>query len=380
MAVPARLMESEAERWSFSKLDTYQKCPHAWYQVYRLGRRGPDTGPTLLGRTVHSILEELAKWRSRQALVYEERRMAMELTVKLFQEAQAAAPGLLEAGDLDVIRDMVEAARLWLPSALTDYDVERHLVREADGITFHGYADLIHRVPGRPPLILDWKTGRHVYAPEETQQLGLYSWMLGEERTTVRLVFLREGRALEAEVVRAEAEEAGAWAVGLVREILAKGDDPAAFEPRPNGLCAWCHLREECPAAGEWVAPGVIATLEEAQAEARRLLVQEAVVKGRRDALAKWAKANGIFTAEGQEFGCFPTKELEADPKAVVEVAELLGFGPEVWAALSLASAKAESLARRHPELAGLIAWKERPGYFRHRRASSMEGDGAGDS
>ncbi|MDA8146484.1 MAG: PD-(D/E)XK nuclease family protein, partial [Thermaerobacter sp.] len=301
------------------------------------------------------------------------------LTAKLFREACAASPGLLEPEDEQVVRDMVRSATLWLPPALTDYDVERHLVREAEGITFHGYADLIVRVPGQPPLILDWKTGRHVYAPEETRQLGLYSWMWGQERTTVRLVFLREGRALEAEVSREEAEEAGAWAVDLVREILAKGDDPEAFSARPNGLCAWCHLRDECSAAGEWVAPGVIGSLEEAQEEARRLLVQEAVVKGRRDALARWAKANGTFTAEGQEFGCFPTRELEADPKAVIEVAELLGFGQEAWAAVALASAKAESLMRRHPELDGLITWREKPGYFRHRRANK-EGDGVSDS
>ena len=307
--------------------------------------------------------------------------MLAEMTAKLFEEARAAAPGLLEVSDLDAIRDMVEAARLWLPSALADYDVERHLVREAEGITFHGYADLIERTVGQPPLILDWKTGRHVYGPEETRQLGLYSWMLGEERTSVRLVFLREGRSLEAEVTREKAEEAGAWAVGLVREILAKGDDPEAFPATPNGLCAWCHLRGECSAAGEWVAPGVIATLEEAQAEARRLLVQEAVVKGRRDALARWAKANGPFEAEGQEFGCFPTKELDADPKAVIEVSELLGVGEEAWAAVALASAKAESLMRRHPELDGLITWREKPGYFRHRRANAnKEGSGMDDN
>lgn len=261
--------------YSASKLSLFEQCPRRYFYRHIAclpGEPSVQHPGTFMGSRVHDALEflygevkagrlptsdELAAWFRRR-----------------WTEKWTTEPAALPAWD---------SAERWLSigeSCLSRYYAQHHpfsadetlgLERfvefplDPEGtIRFRGFIDRLARTPDGTIRVHDYKTQDSVPQQAEVDahdQLTFYELAIRHELNhsgPVELVwhFVRAGVALVSKRTPEQLERVRAGAINLIKNIEARTDGEAAFEPKPSRLCQWCEHRKACPAsAGAGVKP-----------------------------------------------------------------------------------------------------------------------------
>lgn len=250
-AVPAPRDPDDDRLWlSFSRTDTYLRCP----QRYKLGYvdKLPDPpGPSLSwGATIHRALEvwfgaKLPSPPPVEVLLkalydhWDDRGFAgmpREEKVRWYREAQAV-----------VRRAHERLAPDYVPAVASEQWFEIPL----DGdVVLCGSIDHVTRTRPGGLGVVDFKTDRRAKTRQQVRaslQLALYAFatqqLWGIEPDWVALDFV----AADVRVVVDAADLDVSAAVDRVLEV-ADAVRAEAFAPRPGRQCRWCPFRTACPA------------------------------------------------------------------------------------------------------------------------------------
>jgi ATP-dependent helicase/nuclease subunit B len=276
--------------YSATALDTYLRCPLAFYQKYvlNLGKREESSAgvePADIGTFVHEVLFQYFKSRTGRPLgAGDADRVAMaalvdELFAEKFGPAETGANRLLRnqirshLGDFtaDYLRGLFQSHRVEMRALELDVTASR------EGFALRGRIDAVQERDGKPCLI-DYKTSanRASYALRldsldvedrstwstavKTLQLPFYVLLYSAEKGIpmgdVRAMFLLLGRTrldegIELHLFAGEGAPADAWPrlesviFGLLREIVSP-DVPFAPAADPKTACAYCDFTGIC--------------------------------------------------------------------------------------------------------------------------------------
>lgn len=218
----------EKRRWSYSRLEKYQTCPHAYYLKYVAGFDEHETPEMILGHETHRLIQAC-------------------LTGTAAPEASLEAQLLAEK----VLRWILDGQ--WTPVAV-EKEFEIPLDRE-NVIT--GVIDAI--LKKHELVLLDWKTGWRRYSVKKHyQQLGLYVWaarLLGYniDKCGYMLVRYRFPFRWESDLENI-AQKALDWAKRLINQVQQAHEKyqngviaPEAFPAKPNSTCGRCSFLSMCP-------------------------------------------------------------------------------------------------------------------------------------
>lgn len=240
-------------RLSFSRIDTYRRCPLQFRYGYIDKLPGRPSPHLSFGSAVHEALErlydrKLPDWPDEDELV----------------------SFLYDAWDSSgfVHRDRSEQLRFYRMGqrALRDYHRREHEDFEVpvgtevwfelpvrDEALIVGSIDRVDRDEDGGLHVVDYKTGkvRDRGAVAGSLQLAIYALacehLYGRLPETVCLDYVVAGVRIPVAVDEMDLDRVPEVAVRTARRIRAE-----EFDPTPNNLCPWCDYRDICPA---WEAP-----------------------------------------------------------------------------------------------------------------------------
>lgn len=265
-------------RLSFSRVDTYRRCPRKYRYAYVDGLPQPPSPHLSFGSSVHAALES---WWDRKL---PDPPPLDDLLQALYDNWDTTGFADLDRDEQlrwytharDVLaRHHERFAGTYTPPAAVEQWFEIPL---PDDITVVGSIDLVIATPAHGDRasgglgIVDWKTNRRAHTRSEVAanlQLAIYALaaehLWGQQPEWVALDFVVPG--VRVTVPREEIDVEAA--VTAVRETAA-AIRAEEYPLRPSGLCAWCEFRAECP-AGTGEGPDVAAlAVQELRRLARR--------------------------------------------------------------------------------------------------------------
>lgn len=234
-----RLEEHEAERG----------CPRQ-YQAKYVDKRVPDRGQVYeldYGSLIHNVLFRMEEHGEgpEEAL---DKEFPAWMPPEAYREALDDLHGYLERGSSPMDRFGTVGVEEHL-------DAELYVDEEFGPIHMRGFVDWlgIDLDDPRTLHVVDYKTNRHPPSTEDVRgdvQLKTYHWLAmkhaerwGIDRVVVHLDAIK-WREVEVAFTPQEIEDWHGWAVAVVRAILR--DEEAA--PVVNPGCAWCPVKDDCPA------------------------------------------------------------------------------------------------------------------------------------
>ena len=236
-------------RLSFSRVDTYRKCPLQYRFRYLDGLPEEPSPHLSFGSSIHAALE--AFW---------DRKLPDPPPVEVL--LQALYDQWDSSGFAGVHRDeqlrwyrhardvVVRHHARFADARLTPVACEQWFTLSLpDDIEVAGAIDLV--IPSQASIgIVDWKTNRRAKSRSQVAgslQLAIYALaakhLWGYEPAWVALDFVVPG--VRVTVPREEIDTEAA--VTTIREVAAQIRSER-FDPRPTPLCSWCDFRAECPA------------------------------------------------------------------------------------------------------------------------------------
>jgi putative RecB family exonuclease len=248
--MPAPPPRDPGLRLSFSRVDTYERCPLQFRFRY-LDKLPSTPSPNLSwGQAIHAALE--AWW---------DQKLPQPPPVGVLY--QALYDHWDDTGFTDMSRDEKLVwyrhardvltrhhqlySRDYIPAVACEQWFELDL---GDGVALCGSIDHVARTPGGGLGVVDWKTNRRARSRTEVAaslQLAVYTLatreLWGREPEWVALDFVVPG--LRVTVDRADIDVDGA--VARIRAAAARIADEQ-FDPAPSPLCNWCDYRGVCPA------------------------------------------------------------------------------------------------------------------------------------
>ena len=256
--------------FSFSKLNTFSRCPRQFFYKYVLRRREPTSLELLFGRGVHGGMEtdNLAKLRGEnlslaavlEAAVEEYRGEAedtgMKVDVDAFaQEHERQLSIYDETGQRAAIRPIPGSVEAGFQVSLEVYDGER---RPPAAVIVEGYTDVVSESRDGK-VVVDFKTaGRPASAPEVANNLQLALQAIGAEAPGGGIVsFVKAGKQKPTAKTRMTTFDDAArsrvlgWignTISSIRAALRSGDFPMCAPQ--DGKCIRCEFKRYCwPAA-----------------------------------------------------------------------------------------------------------------------------------
>ncbi|QBI18261.1 PD-(D/E)XK nuclease family protein [Egibacter rhizosphaerae] len=280
----------EPLRLSFSRVDTYRRCPRQYRYAYIDKLPQPPSPHLSFGSSVHGALERWWDRKLPDPPPLEELLQALydawDTTGFAGMEREEQLRWYTHARDV-LARHHARFAEHYVPPVAVEQWFEVPL---PDDIVVVGSIDLVVPTGAGTDAssgaasnglgIIDWKTNRRAKTREQVAgdlQLAIYALaarhLWGHDPDWVALDFVVPG--MRVTVPREEIDVDAA--VAKVRETAARIRSEA-FEPQPSRLCAWCDFRTECPAGGDegpdlpGVAVGELRRLKRRQArDARRI-------------------------------------------------------------------------------------------------------------
>ena len=333
----------EKPRYSISRLNLYERCPHAYRMVYLEGvPRTPDEARDR-GHQLHRLVAQ-----------YLERLITSQRPTDWEWARQAVPPDALP-----------EVADIWerfyttftLPPDLEAPGVERELafdrkwrpVRfDSKRARFRMVIDF-HFRQGELGVIVDWKSNRTIAnGVEKNLQLLAYGWGLRQAiypdtaEVLLRLHFLRYGREQEVLLTPADLEGVPDLLEDKIRVI----EKDKIFEPTPGSFCGQCGVTAHCPVMSRALVPVEVlapATREEAEKAAALLLTLQQMEKELSARLKDWVREHGPVQVGDLTYGPTTVTTYDLDARAVVEF--LLNEGLEreaVWPFLNITKTSLE--------------------------------------
>jgi PD-(D/E)XK nuclease superfamily len=287
-----------------------------------------------LGTLVHDVLAEIMRTLRRQG----ERQIPTQEAVEIMREVYSISPITLPSQERDDLRWMVLkfCEYVFEPEAILaiEQPLETVIVcPDGEPRVLTGRPDLLLRDGDRGIVINDWKSGRAVPRSPRTPppegepiqgkqylsdrghfQLDCYGLLALESYPAAQYAILRElhlrsGEIREAVLGRGELEhvsyELGAHMQKLAR-ALEEGEDSALWGPRPGRHCAkQCPVAASCPIPAEQRGLGLIGGEGEADDQAARYVVVDALRQQMRGQLKAWHEETGLVPAVGDGTGLY---------------------------------------------------------------------------
>lgn len=265
---------AEPPTLSYSSVRTYQECPLRWKFLYVDRLPEAPRGYFSFGRTVHAVLEELA----RPLVVPVERALPGGRTQRTLEQFTGAGTGAPPRAPMSREELLAAYARLWVSEGYaspeeesryraqgeemllhyyaeftaeppTPVAVEAHLEARWEGLPIHGYLDRIDLTAEGGLEILDYKTTRNLSWADAagSDQLSFYQVLVEQNyRAPVAglvLYDLRGHGALRVKPRAAAELDALHTGVGEVSD----GIRDERFDPRPARHCQRCEFQSRCP-------------------------------------------------------------------------------------------------------------------------------------
>jgi RecB family exonuclease len=229
-----------AMRFSFTRLDTYRRCPFQYKLRYQLHVPSQPRPGTRLALALHAALAEF--YRDRSPMPYPDNRLAafdaqwpMELS-----ERDARA---LEAGRRLLVDSFRRQGDTW-PQVRC---VEESFRLELGRYTLTGILDRVDELPDGSLQIVDYKTTRTPPQEPDTFQLDVYQLGLaaktGQLASRIVFEYLRHGLQQVVEVDDRNLRRTIERVEAVVTAV--EGDDVLA--PRPGEHCRRCDYVAYCP-------------------------------------------------------------------------------------------------------------------------------------
>lgn len=323
--------------YSFSKLESYASCPHAYKKIYLERIPRTESEALVTGSTVHKVVADY-------------------LNRLILNGLQTDWEWAGKVDFLDVPNDVHEIwARFWnnfvLPPGMEAPGVEKRLAFdrawqptgffEPDAY-FRMVVDLAYR-QGSLAVIQDWKTNRVIpETVEKNLQLRIYGWGTRQalfpaaQEILLRLHFLRYGAERELLLLPEDLDTVPQELEAKIAVIEAEKH----FDPTPGSFCGWCGVTAHCPVMAQALVPANIlypVNHEDAVKAATLLLAIQTMDKALKDHLKKYVQEFGPVVVGDQVYGSSISTTYDLDPKEITE--KLLGEGLEVgqvWGLLNL--------------------------------------------
>jgi CRISPR/Cas system-associated exonuclease Cas4 (RecB family) len=326
----------EKPKYSISRLNLYEQCPHAYRVVYLEGvPRGPDEARDR-GRQLHEMVAQ-----------YLERLISGRRHTDWDWARQAVPPDALP-----------EVADIWenfyttftLPPSLDAPGVERELAfdRKWRPVKFDSKRARFRMVidfhfrQGELGVIVDWKTSRAMDGAEKNLQLMAYGWGLKRavypdiKEVLLRLHFLRYGR--EREVLLEPADLRGV--PDLLEDKIKTIEKDKTYDPTPGSFCGMCGVTAHCPVMTKALMPVEVlapATREQAEKAAALLLTLQQMEKELAARLKDWVRKHGPVQVGDLTYGPTTITTYDLDARTVVEFLLNEGLDREaVWPLLNI--------------------------------------------
>lgn len=230
------------DRYSWSMLNTYSRCPLSFYFKHRLRVSTPSNRAAIKGTLVHDVLEELSKIEYLPS-VDDINQCFDNLLLK-----HANRLPILPEREVEASREAVHA---WVASPQAGnhvVGVESSVSFEFHGRPFIGKIDRIDVDEESQLRLVDFKTGKPGKKPgtKGMEQLLLYAhgWhqVHGQHPDVLVLDHVMHNETREAIVTPVLLEK------GLARLIpLIEGIDEGGKDAEPGHHCTFCDYRSLCP-------------------------------------------------------------------------------------------------------------------------------------
>ena len=374
------MMNFKYAPYSFSRLVSYERCPHAWKLEYIDGVKPPDTPEQKLGTVAHCVVETYL--RDLITLGIPEDRNLLARIVNEYAELE----GLPELRDFRfAIPPLPENPEKCEIEKWVALDVKaRPVPFDSPDAFLRGRIDFHFQTPYQASIsevtIIDWKT--NLPANPDDRQIAFYAILLAFEYKVelfeVVMHGLRQGVSYKRKVAREELRPTWEWILSVVDRIETEKEWP----PRSGPHCKWCGYLGMglCPIGRDVPVPtdsgnplGSVEfpevappkTPEEAKKLAAFLKVVDVLRDRLREALRPWCNEHGPVEINGEAFGVWQ-KETIAWKSAKAKDAltkKLIEAGiprEEVWNVLDVSKRNLKSLLKKHnreeliPELEGL--------------------------
>lgn len=331
--------------------ESVRGCPRLWkakYVEHRVHESRSD--PLAYGSMMHDVLFRLEQedLTPEEAL---ERCFPVDLDPSFWVEARKDLTAYLERGASPVDRYATVAVESHLTALL-------YVDEEYGSIYWQGYIDWIGVDPDTPNVlhVVDYKTNRQPPSLADVlgdAQMKSYHWLAAQNAgkygmTNPRVVVHLDAikwREVEVAFTDQEIEDWHSWAVAVVRKILR--DEEA--KPVVNPGCAWCPVKDDCPAFA--ALPAQAADLAKAlkgiedpvkrlawrdAANGIRLLLEKSVKQIDID-FADLARSQGLVTVGQTEYALEPDWRTEIDLRSLHRA-----MGEEFYDVISTSKTKIE--------------------------------------
>jgi len=258
-----RTVSTVIERFSYSSLSSYQKCPAQFKFRYVDWIRKPDESiEAFMGKRVHETIEYLYtevlrgkiplldplldwysacwtnQWHDRIGIV--KRNVSIQEYFQLGQQCIARYYRMYAPFDQPVVENELE---LVFP---LDADRDYMMKGVIDRLDHHG--DGYYEIH-------DYKTGSRAMTSQQADkdgQLALYHYALLQTKEPVKGVqlvwhFLRHGVTVTSTRTKGQLSKLVKQMKGRINEIREKIQKRGSFNPKQSVLCNWCYYWEECP-------------------------------------------------------------------------------------------------------------------------------------
>jgi len=243
---------------SFSKFETYEKCPKQfWYQyVLNALPENQEAHALYKGSTFHELVQYSAK-RQKDGDVDDVKKLLEELETKWDPTKYLTSPIQKEKQDKQSLVPALESYQKWTSSNPNEIvALELRFTTYIGGFQVNGVIDRVEKTPDGEYVVIDYKTGgkKKKVDAANSPQLNLYALALKENpdfgKYPSKAIFFYvekpEGEQLfEYKVDPAKVDEIKSIFEGYVKAIQDK-----EFEAKPGMFtCKWCEYSDICEEA-----------------------------------------------------------------------------------------------------------------------------------
>ncbi|MFA7329818.1 MAG: PD-(D/E)XK nuclease family protein [Candidatus Delongbacteria bacterium] len=270
------------EHWSFSRLDTYARCPLAYKaryldpQIYGADYIKPlpdPSGPAVLGTLCHRTLElagQTLKQARHMGRLFRQQGLILDCLNQAFQEkpekGDVIPTGQVLADAQAILVEYLKTGDFYADQILGlewpfDFVIEDPL----GDIRIIGFIDRLEMTPEGVVRLKDYKTNRMLYAKDELRQslqASIYEIAVRDSEalavtpdTPVDFEFVLLRHGLSQRTTRSESDLQ--LAVHQITTLVHRCEGSRTFPAHLNKYCAYCDHKTRCSLWREVVARGL---------------------------------------------------------------------------------------------------------------------------
>jgi putative RecB family exonuclease len=265
------------EHWSFSRLDTYARCPLAYKaryldpQIYGASYIKPipdPSSPAELGTLCHRALELVGaslRQSRHKGRLFKQQKLLLDCLRQAFVE-QASTNGQVLADAQSILIEYLRTGDFYSDQIIgLEWPFDFIIEDPFGDIRIVGFIDRLEMTPEGVVRIKDYKTNRMLYSKDELRQslqVSIYEIAVRESEALAvtpetpvdfEFVLLRHGKTQRA--TRSESDLQ--LAVHQITTLVHRCEGSRRFEPQLNKYCAYCDHKVRCLLWRELTARGM---------------------------------------------------------------------------------------------------------------------------